>query len=321
MYVNTAASTAKPFYGYAAGGAGQAWTYFDASAKKWQVYNSGTRFTLDNSGRVGIGTTSPSELLHVQGADSDILIGNPTAEHMLLEGNVGSGAIARFYTAANKETVRINSHGEDNTGQILMYSVDGLTPTVNINAVEAAGQGSQITLYNGSGTATVEIDADYGAGAGNPGRITVDELELNGADLAENFDIRTTASRPEPNPGFVVSIDPDHPGELMVSNEEYDKKVVGIISGAGGIRPGIYMSQKGTLANGAHPVAIAGRVYVMADAANGPIVPGDLLTTSSIAGHAMKATDHERSRGAVLGKAMTGLESGSGLVLLFVSQQ
>jgi len=321
MYVNTAGSSAKPFYGYSVGNSPKAWTLYDGATQKWELYNAGTRLVVQNNGNVGIGVTSPLERLHVDGADADVLIGDVAAEHILLEGNVGSGAIARFYTFDSKETVRINSHGSGAAGQIILYSPDGVTKVIDIEAAEVTGNGPQITLFNGNGVETIAIDGDFGPGLGNPGRITVDELELNGADLAENFDIRATALHPEPTPGLVVSIDPDHPGELMISYEEYDTKVVGVISGAGGIRPGIYMSQKGTLADGAHPVAIAGRTYVMADASNGPIAPGDLLTTSTIPGHAMKAGDHERARGAILGKAMTALESGTGLVLLFVSQQ
>ncbi len=81
------------------------------------------------------------------------------------------------------------------------------------------------------------------------------------------------------------------------------------------------MGQPGTLADGAHAVALTGRVYVWADASSGPIAAGDLLTTSSVPGHAMKVTDFGRAPGAILGKAMTGLSKGRGLVLVLVTLQ
>ena len=68
-------------------------------------------------------------------------------------------------------------------------------------------------------------------------------------------------------------------------------------------------------------VAIAGRVYCKAEALTRPIEPGDLLTTSAVAGYAMKAADESRSHGAVIGKAMTGLKKGKGLVLVLVNLQ
>jgi hypothetical protein len=64
------------------------------------------------------------------------------------------------------------------------------------------------------------------------------------------------------------------------------------------------------------PVALTGRVYCWADASNAPIEAGDLLTTSDIPGHAMKVTDYAKAQGAILGKAMSSLESGRGLVLV-----
>ena len=72
---------------------------------------------------------------------------------------------------------------------------------------------------------------------------------------------------------------------------------------------------------GEMPVALAGRVYVLADASEGAIEPGDLLTTSALPGHAMKATDLTAAQGAILGKAMTSLEEGTGLVLVLVTLQ
>jgi hypothetical protein len=81
------------------------------------------------------------------------------------------------------------------------------------------------------------------------------------------------------------------------------------------------MSQAGTLADGQHPVALSGRVYCYVDASQGAIEPGDLLTTSPTPGHAMKAVDTAKAQGAIIGKAMTGLKEGKGLVLVLVTLQ
>ena len=97
--------------------------------------------------------------------------------------------------------------------------------------------------------------------------------------------------------------------------------VAGVVSGAGGIETGLIMGQRGSVADGAIPVALTGRVYVWVDASYGAVSPGDLLTSSATAGHAMKVSDYGRSQGATLGKAMTGLSEGRGLVLMLVSLQ
>ncbi|AQG78027.1 hypothetical protein [Spirosoma montaniterrae] len=144
-------------------------------------------------------------------------------------------------------------------------------------------------------------------------------LEITGgADFAEHFDIEADETLV---PGTVVSIDPNKPGQLRVARQAYDKTVAGIVSGAGDVQPGMLMGQAGTLASGQHPVALTGRVYCRVDAQYGAIRPGDLLTTSPTAGHAMKASDGGRAQGAILGKAMTSLETGTGLVLVLVSLQ
>ena len=68
-------------------------------------------------------------------------------------------------------------------------------------------------------------------------------------------------------------------------------------------------------------VALSGRVYCLADASAAPIEPGDLLTTSDTPGHAMKVTQYGRAPGAVLGKAMSPLAKGRGMILVLVNLQ
>jgi hypothetical protein len=145
---------------------------------------------------------------------------------------------------------------------------------------------------------------------------------LGGSDLAEPFDVTTADGSPRVEPGMVVAIDPDRPGDLRLADRAYDAAVAGVISGANRLAPGMVMKSEGdAYADGAHPVALTGRVWCRADAGFGAIRPGDLLTTSPTPGHAMKATDRERAGGAILGKAMTALADGRGLVLVLVSLQ
>jgi len=152
------------------------------------------------------------------------------------------------------------------------------------------------------------------------GAIDANSLQLNGgSDLAEPYKIAPAAEL-QPAPGLVVSIDPAHTGQMRVTTHAYDDTVGGIISGANGIQPGIVLRQAGTIADGTLPIASAGRVWCWCDAdAGGAISPGNLLTTSDTPGHAMRVRDHDRARGAIIGKAMSSLPSGKGLVLVLVT--
>jgi len=143
-------------------------------------------------------------------------------------------------------------------------------------------------------------------------------LEITGgSDLAEPFAISDSVSLPV---GALVVIDDKNPGELKMSAVPYDRRVAGVVSGAGGINPGLTLKQGNVPGNGRN-IALTGRVYALATASNGGIIPGDLLTTSKLPGYAMKATDKGRRDGAVVGKAMTALEKGEGLILVLVNLQ
>jgi hypothetical protein len=153
------------------------------------------------------------------------------------------------------------------------------------------------------------------SGAGNS--ITTPVLTITGgADVAEPFRM----SEEEIPKGAVVVIDEKNPGRLKLSTRAYDKRVAGIVSGANGVNPGITLSQQGALEGGEN-VALSGRVYALADATGEPIRPGDMLTTSPTPGHVMKASDPSQAYGAVIGKAMSSLKEGKGLVLVLVSLQ
>ena len=64
-----------------------------------------------------------------------------------------------------------------------------------------------------------------------------------------------------------------------------------------------------------------GKVYCKVDADYASIEVGDLLTTSSTPGHAMKADDPFKTFGAVIGKALRPLKAGRGLIPILVALQ
>ncbi len=193
--------------------------------------------------------------------------------------------------------------------------------------IRIAGSGSNPISW--SEAMYIKNNGYVGIGTTNP----TERLEVNGtakvkvlkimggSDIAEQFEITKPPAVDEIKPGMVVSIDDENPGKLTVSERSYDKRVAGIVSGAGGIESGMIMAQNNSIADGRYPVAISGRVYCLADASEEPIEPGDLLTTSNTPGYAMKVKDYERARGAIIGKAMTPLRGGKGLVLVLVTLQ
>lgn len=206
----------------------------------------------------------------------------------------------------------------DEGGSIVVYGADPTAPTLEILGRNSGYGGGQVRIANDLGNDTVVLTGDHmGSGLG---RVQTSVLEITGgSDLSEQFDVTEDGTAVEP--GMVVSIDPERPGHLTISDRACDRRVAGVVSGAGGVKTGMLMGQQGSVADGELPVALAGRVFVWADTSAGPIQPGDLLTTSACHGHAMRVTDQARASGAILGKAMTGLDEGRGLVLVLVSLQ
>ena len=87
------------------------------------------------------------------------------------------------------------------------------------------------------------------------------------------------------------------------------------------LQPGIGTAAEESLrfaAAGRPLLALLGRVPVKATTENGEIRPGDLLTVSSKPGSAMRCADAKACKGAIIGKALEGLERGEGMILVLL---
>jgi len=114
-------------------------------------------------------------------------------------------------------------------------------------------------------------------------------------------------------PGDVVVLDPDTSLGLRLSDQPYDTRVAGIIS----TDPAIVLPG----AVDGVPLALVGRVPAKVDASFGAIQVGDLLTTSPTPGHAMLCVDRIQCIGAIIGKALEPLESGTDSIMILVTLQ
>lgn len=180
-----------------------------------------------------------------------------------------------------------------------------------VSALNQSGASDGIGLFSSGGIA--------GQFFGNV-QIKGDLTMLNGgdirlADFSEDFDI---SGQEELEPGTVVVL--DHEGSVQKSRTAYDKKVAGVISGAGDFRPAITLDRQTSQGNRI-PIALMGKVYCKADAQYSAIDVGDLLTTSPTPGHAMKADDPLRALGTLIGKALRRLDAGQGLISILVALQ
>ena len=290
-----------------------------------------------DSGNVGINTTNPGSRLDVVGG----------ANGNAIQGTVNNVGTSGVYG----ENISSGGYGVAGRASGGGYGVYG----DNANPAGWAGAFNGNLYYSGTQSkldvgdnfvATIragDLFLGHSSRRGTPGRALVDltdTLHLNfasdwahtyiggdnvsvcsltirgGCDIAEPFKM----SDSEIPKGAVVIIDENNPGHLKMSEQSHDRRVAGIVSGANGVNTGVTLTQEGVFENGQN-VALSGRVYVQADAGNGAIKPGDLLTTSDVPGHAMKVTDHSKAQGAILGKAMTTLEKGKGYVLVLVTLQ
>ncbi|MGH2459454.1 MAG: hypothetical protein ACRDIY_11365, partial [Chloroflexota bacterium] len=204
----------------------------------------------------------------------------------------GNGA-GVFGTSANGEGV----HGE--TDSATFAAVAGIT----LNP-------------NGTGAGLYGESRGQGPAGFFKGNVAVTgDIFLTGADCAEDFD---TDALVDVEPGTVMVIGQD--SALRPSQEAYDRRVAGVVSGGGDYQPGIVLDRRDRARN-RRSIALLGKVYCKVDATHEPIAVGDLLTTSSTPGHAMKASDPTKAFGAVIGKALRSAVSGRGLIPILIALQ
>ena len=127
----------------------------------------------------------------------------------------------------------------------------------------------------------------------------------NGIDYSDRL-----PAAPGLDAGDVVTIGAD--GLLHRSTHANATDVAGVYS----TKPGV-VGQEDDETRTTIPVALAGVIPVKASGENGAIRAGDLLVSSSTPGRAMRAPPNP-SPGSVIGKALAGLDHGTGEIAMLV---
>lgn len=206
------------------------------------------------------------------------------------------------------------SDGTDvNYGSLTVVATGAKGTSLIINANDNPGGGGGGDLIRGCigpVTGTNRACDNLRFRVSNNGVVTADgNFTGGGADFAEYMD--SVGGPLGYAPGDVLVISPDQDRAVALSSAPYATSVIGVYStDPAMIGGGKFLDDDGN--TDMIPVGIVGIVPVKVSAENGPIQRGDLLTTSSTPGHAMRAT--EFVPGAILGKALGTLNEGIGVI-------
>lgn len=238
--------------------------------------------------------------------------------------DIESSALSSIHLQASAGTITLGDGGNvppSDAGKLILMghlgehiSLDATNAWIKVGGHGKAGQISVFPPadppgpnYIGQKPWTINLD-------GKTGDAFAASFNLTGADCAETFEVDDRALA---EPGTVMVIGDD--GRLRASDQAYDKRVAGVVAGEGDNRPGIILGNRIGGGSPRAPIALMGRVFCKVDADQAPIKVGDLLTSSSAPGHAMKADDPVRAYCAVLGKALGSLKGGRGLIPVLVA--
>ncbi|MFZ4648218.1 MAG: beta strand repeat-containing protein [Patescibacteria group bacterium] len=256
----------------------------------WTMGTSNNIYNI-NTGYVGIGTTTPATALHVIGTvTATNFSGNLTS--LLNASNVSSGIFGfnsgfGNYAFSSKLSIGWGTGATSN-------------PTDMGQAADLAIKNYLAIGATSTGGVALKVVGDT--------IITGSLQTQTGADFAEEF-----VTSEDLAPGTVVVMGDLGYKSVKPCAKENDLTVVGIVSDNPSIIAGRVESANKAI------VAMMGVVKVKVTSANGKIKKGDLLTTSSISGYAMKSSPF--FSGTVIGKALEDLVGKRGEIKVLVNLQ
>jgi hypothetical protein len=285
---------------------------------------------------VGIGSSAllPTQLLSLRGGS--IMVGtlgtNGGVSVTTYQGSYGVG----YRFGQDSATYQRGLYYDTTSGRVSLMNVSGSSQTLQQTVSERL-----TVLPNGNvgvGTTTPSAPFEVSGNAQMDGNIkmtgtgasitfadgTVQSTAFtgvacsSGGDYAESVDV--AGDRKNYEPGDVLVIGAESGSDVLKSAESYSTLVAGIYS----TKPGVVGRRQTTdtkTSTTEVPMAMVGIVPTKVSAENGPIKRGDLLVTSSMLGYAMKGTDRSRMLGAVVGKALGALNSGTGVIEVLVTLQ
>jgi hypothetical protein len=253
-----------------------------------------------------------------------IFSGSSTAEHMRIAANgtvgIGAGPIG---------SVRLYVYADPSQAPFSAISAQGLTGITGtgssgngVQGLSTSGIGVYAESTNGipllvfSGDTAANLVEGWNGPQGRRFYINSFGTYTGGSDFAEA--LPASGDRLAYEPGDVLIASADHPGKVAKTSRAYDPRVIGVYS----TRPGVIGAEKGGTSR-VDPddiaVAVVGIVPTKVTAYNGPVQIGDLLTTSSMPGYAMRCSNKARCIGAVVGKAMEPLARGRSIIKVLVT--
>ncbi|OGH21221.1 MAG: hypothetical protein A2629_02580, partial [Candidatus Levybacteria bacterium RIFCSPHIGHO2_01_FULL_41_15] len=271
---------------------------------------------------VGIGTATPSAVLDIQG-------GQMGGNAALIVNQTGASANDLFTASASGVTkFTIQNGGTASSAGNFVFDTTGIISTTKkqtltlgdantgeIHIYTPAGAKTELLCSNAShGDALALSDASIGD-CSNAGQGDIAEYYGSSGDL-EPGDLVVMDQNKAPQE---VQTDVGHGSKAWVkkSSYPYDNKLIGIVSTNPSrfslLSDGVFEEEEISV-----PVALVGRVPVKVSTENGPINIGDVLTSSSVPGVAMKST----RAGQVVGKALQsfdGAQDDIGRIIAFVN--
>ncbi len=276
------------------------------------MLGSGTADALTvRDGNVGIGTTDPKALLHVEGTAQ---IG--TTSYIRMDKN-------EIYSNSNS-MLFLNFQSEQPVNVKGNLFVDG-NLVVGGSITPGGGKTGYVTdrFRNPSGAALGKGDVVILSGS---------RAKLTSYGKDDNIPVPNVAASGKANDTRVCGIvaellvedEPDAPESVR---EELEKKGKKIDDGVKRLqvftaeerenldRKKVAAGQFGEM------VTVGCFATCKVDASAGAIRVGDLLTTSATPGHAQKVADPAKATGTILGKALKGLKEGTGTIPVLVMLQ